>query len=312
MDTFYDKVKAAELIENLAKERQSQNPDACYLSEVNLNKEWQKQFDFIQRLSPAEWRLVFKSSNETVSETVLVLHGAVCRLDLPPVKARVSPKRAMYLRQGISITGYGSLTFGRAIEAVSSIYTLFSRDIGERNMANVECIGMHQGFQSLSSSNCYLTRRDQADDLAEVLIPPAMDPHRHLEEAAGEKYVYTDDNEIFCYERKIMDSGEREFVDISPSKIQIGDIVEVHMTFMAVPVKDGKKKVISTLRSITLLDGNLTEMVIAAKTNLRLQATTAPRKRGVHDGEMMIDTRCKFSCMKIHEGEEMDSTSLKV
>ncbi len=91
METFYDKVKAgkhilliyeyaqvnsqlmpAELIEALAKERQSQNPNACYLSEVNLvsvqckdpgrnspglyqNKEWQKQFDFIQRLSPAEW-----------------------------------------------------------------------------------------------------------------------------------------------------------------------------------------------------------------------------------------------------------------
>ncbi len=55
METFYDKVKAgkhilliyeyaqvnsqlmpAELIETLAKERQSQNPDVCYLSEVNL------------------------------------------------------------------------------------------------------------------------------------------------------------------------------------------------------------------------------------------------------------------------------------
>ncbi len=116
----------------------------------------------------------------------------------------------MYLRQGISITGYGSLTFGRAIEAVSSIYALFSCDISERNMANIECVGMHQGFQSLSSSNRYLTRRDQADDLAKVLIPPAMDPHQHLEEAAGEKYMYTDDNEIFCYEQKIMDSGERE------------------------------------------------------------------------------------------------------
>ncbi len=77
-------------------------------------------------------------------------------------------------------------------------------------MANIECVGMHQGFQSLSSSNRYLTRWDQADDLAKVLIPPAMDPHRHLEEAAGEKYMYTDDNEIFCYEQKIMDSGERE------------------------------------------------------------------------------------------------------
>ncbi len=53
-------------------------------------------------------------------------------------------------------------------------------------------------------------------------------------------------------------------------------------------------------------------MAIAAKTNLRLQATTAPRKQGVHDSEMMNDTRRKFSRMKIHEGEEMDSTTSKV
>ncbi|KAK0421506.1 hypothetical protein EV421DRAFT_1917347 [Armillaria borealis] len=223
MDAFYDKARAAELIESLAKERQTQHLDAYYLSNISLSKEWQKHFNFIQRLNPPEWQLVFNGNgqSETVSETVLVVHGAVCGLNLPPLRARV----------------------------------------------------------------------------------------KYLSEAAGDRYVYTDHNEIFYYERKTSESGKREFMDISSSKIQVGDIVEVHMTFIAMPVKDGKKKVASTLRSVTLLDGNLTEMAIAAKSNLRLQASMAPRKRSVHDREMINETGQKFSRMKIRDGEKMDSSS---
>ncbi|PBK85081.1 hypothetical protein ARMGADRAFT_1087756 [Armillaria gallica] len=94
MDAFYDKAKAAELIESLAKERQNQHPDAYYLSNISLSKEWQKNFDFIQRLNPPEWQLVFNgnSQSKTVSEMVLVVHRAVCGLDLPPLRARVNPK----------------------------------------------------------------------------------------------------------------------------------------------------------------------------------------------------------------------------
>ncbi|KAK0430228.1 hypothetical protein EV421DRAFT_1744356 [Armillaria borealis] len=90
MNTFYNKVKAAKLIKNLAKERQSQNPDAYFLSEVNLNKEWQKQFDFIQQLSPTECHALFShdigernmaniNSHPTCDESTLTLGGGSWR-----------------------------------------------------------------------------------------------------------------------------------------------------------------------------------------------------------------------------------------
>ncbi len=67
---------------------------------------------------------------------------------------------------------------------------------------------------------------------------------------------------IFIFGRicQIVTIDCNRFVDISSNKIQVGDIIEVHMTFIAVPVKDGKKKVVSTLRLVILLDGNLTEV----------------------------------------------------
>ncbi|PBK85082.1 hypothetical protein ARMGADRAFT_942352, partial [Armillaria gallica] len=117
---------------------------------------------------------------------------------------------AMYLQQDLSITGYGSPMFRQSIKAVSKLYALFSHDIGEKNMADIECMGTHQGFQSLSSSTRYVTKRDQAQDFQELLIPQSIDPHRYLSEAAGDRYVYTDDNETFYYERKTFESGERE------------------------------------------------------------------------------------------------------
>ncbi|PBL04592.1 hypothetical protein ARMGADRAFT_897565, partial [Armillaria gallica] len=64
-----------------------------------------------------------------------------------------------------------------------------------------------------------------------------MDPHRYLSNIAGDKYVYTDDNQVGFYKRKTTASGEREFVEVSPNKIQVGDIMEMHISFTAVLLK---------------------------------------------------------------------------
>jgi hypothetical protein len=46
----------------------------------------------------------------------------------------------------------------------------------------------------------------------------------------------------------------------SPIKIQIGDLVEVQMSIVAVPVKGGESKLTALLRSVTLMDGTYTQV----------------------------------------------------
>ncbi|KAK0184562.1 hypothetical protein F5146DRAFT_1006551 [Armillaria mellea] len=184
--------------------------------------------------------LVFNKNgqSDTVSETVLVVHGAVCWLDLPPLRARV---KLNY--HGIWITNVW----------------MFSSRLFLNYMLYSPVTLVKETWQT------------STQDFEELLIPQSIDSHRYLSEVAGDRYIYTDNNKIFYYKRKTLDSGKRD-------KIQVGHIIELHITFIAVPVKDGKKKVVSTLRSMTLLDGNLTELISPLRWPLQLRATSDCRQ----------------------------------
>jgi hypothetical protein len=49
-------------------------------------------------------------------------------------------------------------------------------------------------------------------------------------------------------------------------KIQIGDIVEVQMSIVAVPVRGGQFKFTTLLRSVTLMDGTHTQVSRTRRT----------------------------------------------
>ena len=46
------------------------------------------------------------------------------------------------------------------------------------------------------------------------------------------------------------------FVPTSPTRIQVRDIVEAKLLFLAVPLRGGSFKMMLVLRDLTLLDGN--------------------------------------------------------
>ena len=52
------------------------------------------------------------------------------------------------------------------------------------------------------------------------------------------------------------------FKDSRPHIFRIGDIVEVQVSFVVVPQKDGKKKMMPILRSLALLDASFTKVNI--------------------------------------------------
>jgi hypothetical protein len=41
---------------------------------------------------------------------------------------------------------------------------------------------------------------------------------------------------------------------VDPNKFRIGDIVEVQLSFMAIPVKEGRYRLMLVMRALTLLD----------------------------------------------------------
>ena len=51
------------------------------------------------------------------------------------------------------------------------------------------------------------------------------------------------------------------FRPTKPQTFQIGDIVEVQASFIAVPIRDNKWKINMILRSISLFDGSFTQVL---------------------------------------------------
>jgi hypothetical protein len=50
------------------------------------------------------------------------------------------------------------------------------------------------------------------------------------------------------------------FSETDPMQFRVGDIVEVQMTIVAVPIQKNKFKVVTQLRTVALLDGTFTDV----------------------------------------------------
>ncbi|KAF8239218.1 hypothetical protein L208DRAFT_1386463, partial [Tricholoma matsutake] len=93
-----------------------------------------------------------------------------------------------------------------------------------------------------------------------------VDSHGILEEmlsSKGEKaYTHTEDNKVFYYKSSKDADGGQKFDQCGPHIFCRGDIVEVQVSFMAVPIRSGsptklRRKMLVVLQSIALLDPDL-------------------------------------------------------
>ncbi|KDR84719.1 hypothetical protein GALMADRAFT_52917, partial [Galerina marginata CBS 339.88] len=92
-----------------------------------------------------------------------------------------------------------------------------------------------------------------------ISLGEEINPHGHLTKAAGTGYVHIEDNQVYYFERQVKNEDDHRFVPVAPVTFQVGDIVEVQVSFAVFPLCEGKLKTSMTLRSITLLDGSQTQ-----------------------------------------------------
>ncbi|RDB26050.1 hypothetical protein Hypma_006130 [Hypsizygus marmoreus] len=84
---------------------------------------------------------------------------------------------------------------------------------------------------------------------------PMVDPNGMLATMQGEGFVHSAENKVEYMGMSVnVDTNKVRYINIDPSKIRIGDIVEVQISFVCIPIKDGFFKLMNILRAITLLD----------------------------------------------------------
>ncbi|KAF9457877.1 hypothetical protein BDZ94DRAFT_1174700, partial [Collybia nuda] len=205
---------------------------------------------------PKTWRLIkaINGDSREAKEMVFVIHGILQDKSLPPLnmKPKTVPSRYRFLKQGVTITGLDTPTFSDSIKSATEIYGLFDWNFAEGRMELWSCVNRTPNeCDSIHASNRYLMLKMEATHQP---FKKLVDPKGILKAMAKESYVHTEDNDVLYTKCKTQAEGKFFYKEIGPQAFQIGDIVEIQVLFVVVPLKDEKVKMIMVLQSITLLE----------------------------------------------------------
>ncbi|KAF8969131.1 hypothetical protein BDZ97DRAFT_1915494 [Flammula alnicola] len=248
--------------------------------------------------------------NSADEEVVASFQGILCKKDIAPYNEKNIPSgKVKYLRQSTTLTAFGNPVFDKSIENIAAIYAIFKRAIGDNLVEGAVC-STYEDFSAIDVANRYFTPRGGAATEEIRPLTAEVDPKGYLAKAAGSTYVHTEENKVYYFEKTGNEQSGTGFRATGPQIFQVGDIVEVQVSFIAIPMRDNKWKISTILRSISLFDGRFTQEAIVKS----LTQNTAPvekakpllkRRVGYAEEEVSI-TRAKLAEMEI--GEEKDNS----
>ncbi|KIM72994.1 hypothetical protein PILCRDRAFT_81471, partial [Piloderma croceum F 1598] len=206
-----------------------------------------------------------------VSEEVVVcIQGIVCDKHLPPV-LRIPRHRnaAKYMHQSVHITGLNDPLFVKALENLAAIprgtcaqnplhNNIFERHVDKNDFDHWSPIS-HATNTAIEFRNQYFTYRHDDPHALSVPLTQNVDPTGQLATLAGPDLFHGEDN-VVVYCAKL--AGSSKFKPISPCAIRVGDIIEVQMSLLLTPIKNGRFKMIIVLRGIAILNTSFTDVSI--------------------------------------------------
>ncbi|KAF8240180.1 hypothetical protein L208DRAFT_1234793, partial [Tricholoma matsutake] len=174
-----------------------------------------------------------------------------------------------YLRQSVTLTGLDSPVFEKAAQATQEIYGLFNREFEDGTLAtwSLNELDDDKG-PDLITSNRYFTPVVDAGGAKNTPFKSGVDPHGVLAHMMGSgsgttSFMHTEESQVQYYSIDFLDFaniyGCNRFEECGPQHFHIGDLVEIQVLFMAVPLKKDRtnqdhRKMVMVLQSVALLD----------------------------------------------------------
>ncbi|KAF8868776.1 hypothetical protein BD779DRAFT_1683078 [Infundibulicybe gibba] len=280
MDSHYDSVKAREALERLASEVLPQDEDRrlATLTKTPTDHRYQATTVLASRQG---------KEGEDISaaeEEIFTLSGVICDLKLPPVtdKPKIATRQYKFLRQTVAVTGLGSTKFEDATEAGHAIFEIFQREFQEGKVEQW-VTERSNGHSCMFISNRYMTPRRDAPDMNHIPFGADVDPNGHLESMIKEGFVHGEENIVEYYTQQISE-GRKSFLKAGPQSFRVGDLVDVQLSFVIVPLKEQRYKMVTVLHSIALVNGSFSQEARkkrAATSNLLSMVTAPTLKRRV-------------------------------
>jgi hypothetical protein len=257
--------------------------------------------------SRKSWRLCIASDEEGVAdEIVFSVQGVIVNARLVPAnvnrwaifdsymannakEVRMDAKKALRLVQSIEISGVGTRTFDESMRRAELGHERFRQHFCGAAVttwkANQSAIG-----QTLSASNRLFTLKSDAPMEQDTSFQDGVDPMGDLEKLKSDKLFHGQENIVRYFTRaKDPKSGwgsqpvkeqphldpretsETVYDQTFPGCFQIGDIVELQASFVAIMTHQRKIKVTCRLHTVVLLDHSFTKAsAVECKTQIDL------------------------------------------
>ncbi|KAF8224262.1 hypothetical protein L208DRAFT_1312446, partial [Tricholoma matsutake] len=136
--------------------------------------------------------------------------------------------------QSVTVSGLDTPFFDNVVVAVSEIYGVFDRAFTQGALGSWVLMESHG--PSLEVSNCYFMPAKPGLCLESVPFQENVDPSGLLAKmltSSGAQCTHTEDNEVeYC----------QGFKACRPQSFRQGDIVELQLSFVIVPLKEDPKK----------------------------------------------------------------------
>ncbi|THV02108.1 hypothetical protein K435DRAFT_577130, partial [Dendrothele bispora CBS 962.96] len=179
-------------------------------------------------------------------ETIFRLQGVIYEKELPPLK--ISRLQPLYLRQHAGITGLGLPYMTHAVENFHQIFASFQRMLNQEELTPWTSNNSYQPFEGVTANCRYFTAGTNTSTRQSIPFQKDIDPE-------GDGIVHTEENTVlYMKASKSGPNSKWRYSDISPSSFLIGDIVEIQFTVMSICQKEGNYKMITILKSLTVLD----------------------------------------------------------
>ncbi|KAF7985752.1 hypothetical protein HWV62_345 [Athelia sp. TMB] len=193
-----------------------------------------------------------------VQEVVIRVQGALCSAQLPPIRAgSMLPDKgdARFMKQTVRLTGFGCEEFKKSVDAIASIAIMMGENVERGDLESWTPVRF-RNWQALDIGNRYFVYQHIEGDAVAIPMPASVDPDGVLASIAGEKWVYTEENEVSYFRMRINGDGKAKYTTSIPSEFKVGDLVEAQFSVLAVR-RRGKENIYSlklVLRALTLLD----------------------------------------------------------
>jgi len=131
---------------------------------------------------------------------------------------REDTNRIRFLRQSVTLTGFGTETFEAGIKSLLSVHDYFDRHLPKGKLTECTIIDQCDKHLGIHMTNRYFTNRRESRAAETVEFGTEVDPQGILAGLVSDQFLHTEQNEVKYYDRSVGKGGMIKCVS-SPLKL---------------------------------------------------------------------------------------------